>query len=84
MAIPSVLLQLARNNPKIQQIKQMMNTVQMAQNPQMALNQIMSSNPQLKQVMDFVNQCGGDPDAALRTVAEKNGFSPQDVMELLK
>ena len=38
MAIPSVLLQLAKNHPRMQQIKQMMNTVQMAQNPQLALN----------------------------------------------
>ena len=84
MAIPNVLLQLAKSNPKIQQIKQMMHTVQMSQNPQMALNQFVMNNPQLKQVMDFINQCGGDPDAALRTVAEKNGFTPQDIMDLLK
>lgn len=84
MAIPSVLLQLAKNNPRIQQIKQMMNTVQMAQNPQLALNQMAMQNPQIKQAMDIVNQNGGDVNKAIRTVAEQNGFSMQDVMELLK
>ena len=83
MAIPNVLLQLARNNPKIQQIKQMMKTVQMAQNPQLALNQMISQNPQLKQVMDMVNQNGGDVNNLIRTVAEQNGISTQDIMELL-
>ena len=84
MAMPNVLLQLAKNNPKIQQIKQMMNTVSMAQNPHLALNQMIMNNPQLKQVMDIVNQHGGDVDKAVRTVAEQNGFSAQDLMDLLK
>jgi len=84
MAIPSVLLQLAKNNPRMQQIKQMMNAVKTAQNPQLALNQMIMNNPQLKQVMDIINQHGGDIDKAVRTVAEQNGFSPQDLMDLLK
>lgn len=84
MAIPSVLLQLAKNHPMMRQIKQMMNTVQMAQNPQMALNQMITSNPQMKQVMDLINQNGGDIDKTVRTVAEKNGLKPEDIMELLK
>ncbi len=84
MAIPSVLLQLARNNPKLMQIKQMFNAVKMAQNPQLALNQMISNNPQLKQVMGIINDNGGDIDKTVRTVAEQNGFTPEDLMELLK
>ena len=84
MAIPNVLLQLAKNSPKIQQIKQMYKTVQLEQNPQLALNQMMAQNPQLKQVMDLVNQNGGDVNNLIRTVAEQNGFSMNDVIDLLK
>ena len=84
MAIPSVLLQLARNNPKIQQIKQMMNAVQMAQNPQAALNQMIASNPQLKQVMDLINQNGGDIGKTVKTVAEQNGLRPEDIMDMFR
>ena len=84
MAIPNVLLQLAKNSPKIQQIKQMYQTVQMAQNPQLALNQMISQNPQLKQVMDLVNQNGGDVNNLIRTVAEQNGIGTHDILELLK
>ena len=84
MAMPSVLLQLARNNPKIQQIKKLMDTVRMSQNPQALLNQMMMNDPSLKQVMDIVNQYGGDADKAFRTVAEKNGINPSDIMDCFK
>lgn len=84
MAIPSVLLQLAKNNPMMGQIKQMMNAVRMSQNPMAALNQLMASNPNLKQAMDIIQQSGGDPDKAFRTVAEKNGINPQDIYDMLK
>jgi len=84
MAIPGTLLQLAKSSPKIQQIKQMYNTVKMAQNPQLVMNQLMMNNPQLKQVMDLVNQNGGDIGKTIRTVAEQNGISTQDIMKLLE
>ena len=84
MAIPGTLLQLAKASPKMQQIKQMMNTVRMAQNPQLALNQMVMGNPQLKQVMDLVGQNGGDIERTVRTVAEQNGFRPEDIMDLFR
>ena len=60
----------------------MINTVKMAQNPQAVMNQLMMNNPQMKQAMEIVNQYGGDADKAFRTVAEQNGLSPQDIMNL--
>ena len=79
-----MLLQLAKSNPKMQQIKQMMNSIQMAQNPQLALNQMVMSNPQLKQVMDLVNQNGGDPQTAFYSVAKNMGIEPQEILNMLK
>ena len=84
MALPAILMQLAKNNPKMAQIKQMMNTVRMAQNPQAMLTQMMGNNPQLKQAMDIIGQYGGDADKAFRAIAEQNGINPQDIMDLLK
>ena len=84
MAMPEILLQLAKNNPMIAKAKQMMNVIQTAQNPQAMLNQMIQSNPQLKQVMDVINQHGGDIDKAVRTVAEQNGLKPEDVMEMFR
>lgn len=82
MAMPGILLQLAKNNPMIAKAKQMMTMIQTAQNPQAMLNQMIQNNPQLKQVMDVINQHGGDIDKAVRTVAEQNGLKPEDVMEM--
>ena len=84
MAIPSVLLQLAKTNPMMGRIKQMMSAVKMAQNPQAMLNELMMSNPNLKEVMDFIQQSGGNPTTAFYSMADKMGVNPQDIMDLLK
>lgn len=84
MAIPGILLQLARNNPKMMQLKQMMNAVKMAQNPTAMLNQMAMNNPQLKQVLDVVNQYGGDANKALADIAKQNGIDPNELINMLR
>ena len=84
MAIPNVLLQLAKNSPMMGQIKQMMNMVRMSQNPQAALNQFVMNNPRMKDVMNVINQHGGDVDKALEAKAAEYGITPQDIYEMLK
>ena len=84
MAMPGILAQLARSNPMMSQIKQMMNIVKSAQNPQAMLNQMMMNNPNMKQVMDIVNQYGGSPEKAFYAVAEQKGINPQDILDMMK
>ena len=84
MAIPGILMQLAKNNPMIAQAKQMMGMLKASQNPQMLLNQMMMNNPKLKEVMDIVNQYGGDPNKALEEVSKQYGVTSQDIYDLLK
>ena len=84
MAIPGILQQLAKSNPMLEKIKQMIGMVKTSQNPQAMLNQMVMNHPQLKQVMEIVNQHGGDPEKAFRTVAEKNGINPQDIIDMMK
>ena len=55
-----------------------------AQNPQAMLNQMMMNNPKLKEVMDLVNQYGGDPNKALEEVSKQYGVTSQDIYDLLK
>jgi len=62
----------------------MMAMLKAAQNPQMLLNQMISTNPKLKEVMDLINQYGGDPNKALQAVAQQNGIDPQEIMDMLK
>lgn len=84
MAMPGILMQLAKNNPMMGQIKQMMGMLQGAQNPTAMLNQMVQSNPQLKQVMDIVNANGGNPEKAFYATAEKYGVDPQEILNMLK
>ena len=86
MAIPAILQQLGRNN-MIQtagKIKQMMNMVRSAQDPQAALNMMAMNNPQLKQVMDIVQQYGGDSMAAFKALAKENDMDPDEILNMLK
>ena len=86
MAIPAILQQLGRNSlfQAAQPVRQMMSAIRTAQNPQLALNQLIMNNPQMKQVMDIVQKHGGDPMVALRKEAEAAGFSMDEIMGMLK
>ena len=68
----------------ISQIKQMMNTFNSAANPQLAMQNLMNSNPQVKQIVDFVRQSGGDPKQAFYKMAEQQGVDPEEVINLLR
>ena len=65
-------------------IKQMMSTIKSAQNPQMMLNNMMNQNPQYKQVMDYINQNGGDAKTAFYKMAQEKGVNPNDIINALK
>ena len=84
MALPGILQQLAKSNPMTARIKQMMGMVSGSQNPSAMLNQLAMNNPNLKQVMDFINQNGGDPQKAFYALAEQNGVNPQEILDILK
>ena len=86
MGMPPIMQQLSRNSmaQMIQPIKQMMSMVRTAQNPQLALNQLIMNNPQMKQVMDIVNQYGGDSMAALEATAKQCGMTADEVLGMIK
>ena len=84
MAMPGILQQLARTNPMMGTIKQMMGMVNGARNPTAMMTQMMNNNPQMKQVMNVVNQYGGDPQKAFYALAEQKGIDPQEILNMLK
>lgn len=55
-----------------------------SQNPQLLLNQMMTNNPQMKQVMDIIKQAGGDPKKAFYSLAEQKGVDPDEIINMLK
>ena len=84
MAIPQILQQLGGGVMIPPQIKQMMQAFKCAGNPQAMLTQMLQTNPQMKQAMDFVKASGGDPKAAFYRLAEQKGINPQAILEQLK
>lgn len=68
----------------MQNVRQMMGMLNNSQNPQAMMNSLVQNNPNLKQVMDLVNQSGGDPKKAFYALAEQKGINPQEILDMLK
>ena len=84
MAMPGTLLQLARNNPMTQAVKQMIGLVNASKNPQDTLKYLTMNNPQLKQVMEIISASGGDAMKAFENMAKKNGVDPNEILAMIK
>ena len=63
------------------QIKQVMNTVRSFGNPQIALNNAMQQNPQLKAILD---ESGGDYQKAFYAYAKQLGVDGDQIIGMLK
>ena len=71
------------NMAAISQIKQMMNMMKGASNPQAMLMQMAQRNPQLSSIMQFCKS-GGNPEALFRQRAQQMGLNPDDIINALK
>ena len=69
---------------QIQPIKQTMNMVRAAQNPQMMLNQVLSRNPNYQQLNKLIQDNGGDAQKAFYSLANQMGIDPNSVLDALK
>ena len=72
------------NRNKISSVQDMMRMVQTAGNPQAAMSQLMQSNPMMAQVMQYVQQNGGDAKAAFYKAAQDMGIDPNSVLSQLR
>ena len=68
----------------LDQIKQMMNYIRFSQNPRMALESMIQSNPQIQNVMNLVRQNGGDPKTAFYNLAKEKGIDPDEILKMLR
>ena len=86
MGMPVILQQLGRGQmvQTAAKIKQMMGMVKSAANPQQALNMLAMNNPQMKQVMEIVDQYGGDSMKAFQEMAKQFGVDPEEILGMLK
>ena len=68
----------------LSQIKNVINTIRSARNPQAMLSQMAQNNPQVQQVMNIVNQNGGDPQRAFYQLAQQKGIDPNEILKMLR
>jgi len=93
MSLPKILQQLNGGQTGVSgipsnqmaQIKNTINLLKNASNPQALLqNMVMQNNPQLQQAMEYVKSHGGDPKTAFYKLAEEKGLNPQEIENMLK
>ena len=53
-------------------------------NPNEGLKMLISQNPQLQQVMNLIQQFGGNPKQAFMKMAQTKGINPQQIINMLK
>ena len=58
--------------------------IQTSQNPQMAIQNLMQSNPNMKQAIDYINANGGNPKEAFYKLAKEKGIDPDTILNSLK
>lgn len=58
--------------------------VKSSRNPQAMLQQLISQNPQVQNVMKYVNDNGGDPKAAFYKLAQEKGVDPNEVLKMFQ
>lgn len=61
----------------------MIGTVQAAKDPMGKLNQIASTNPQMQQVMQVIQQNGGNAKQAFYNMAQQRGVDPNVILQQL-
>ena len=59
----------------------MVQTIKSCGNPQAMVNQMLSQNPQ---VQNIIQQYGGDPKTAFYKYAEANGVDADEIIKLMK
>ena len=68
----------------MQQIKGMMNTLSSASNPQLMLNQMLMSNPQLAKAFNLIRSMGGDSKTTFYNFANQMGVNPDQFINKFK
>ena len=66
------------------QIKNMMDALSGAKNPQQIVQNLLGSNPQMQQVMQFANQFNGNYKSAFLNLAKSKGVDPQQIINFMK
>ena len=69
--------------PQIQNAKQLIRTIQMANYPQLALQQMLQSNPKYAQAVQILNGFNGDINGAISSLCAQKGIDANEFMNLI-
>lgn len=60
----------------------------MAKNPALAFQTLMQNNPGMQSAVEsaskYIDECGGDPEAAFRKYADQNGVSADNIIQMFR
>ena len=76
-----ILQTITGRSPAMNQARQMVQAIKSCNNPQAMINQMLSGNPQVNQI---IKQYGGDPKTAFYKYAEANGVNPEEILNMMK
>ena len=72
------------NNQQSNSIFGMWNQVRNSPDPETAMQNLIATNPQLQQIMNYINQNGGDAKSAFYNMAAQKGIDPNTILSQLK
>ena len=64
-------------------IRQMMNTIRMAQNPMAGLQEMAKTNPLARQAVQVISQNGGNEEAAFKNTLRGTGLDSQQIFSMI-
>ena len=62
-------------------LPQLIGAARAASNPMAAIQQMAMNNPQMQQVLNYIQQNGGDPQRAFYTRVQQTGVDPNTVFQ---
>ena len=65
-------------------LKQMLNTIRTAGNPQVMMDQMLRNNPNYSKALELVRQNGGNAQQAFYSLANQYGVDPNEILNSLK
>ena len=75
---------LAKLPSNLNQIKQIVQTIKTAQDPEALFNKMMQGNQGYQRAVEYVKQNGGDPKKAFQKLAQENGIDPNEIANLFR
>ena len=75
---------LGRANPAMGMISQMIGMARAAKDPMSEINRMSANNPQMQQVMQVIQQNGGNAKQAFYNLAQQRGVDPNEILQQLR